>query len=44
LLKNVHIALNYTLLVLVALHVAAALKHQLLDRDGLLSRMLPFIK
>ena len=44
LLKNVHIALNYTLLVLVALHVAGALKHQWLDRDGLLSRMLPFLK
>jgi cytochrome b561 len=26
------------------LHVAAALKHQWLDRDGLLSRMIPFIK
>ena len=44
LLKNVHITLNYTLLVLVALHVVAALKHQWLDRDGLLSRMLPFLK
>ncbi|OAJ51687.1 cytochrome b [Paraburkholderia ginsengiterrae] len=44
LLKAVHIALNYTLLVLVALHVAGALKHQWLDRDGLLSRMLPFLK
>ncbi|HEY3595996.1 MAG TPA: cytochrome b [Paraburkholderia sp.] len=43
-LKTVHIALNYTLLVLVALHVAAAIKHQWLDRDGLLSRMIPFIK
>lgn len=44
LLKNLHIALNYTLLALFVLHVAAALKHQWLDRDGLLSRMLPFIK
>ncbi|WP_233800005.1 cytochrome b [Paraburkholderia sp. HP33-1] len=43
-LKNMHIALNYTLLVLVGLHVAGALKHQWLDRDGLLSRMLPFLK
>ncbi|SMG42512.1 cytochrome b [Paraburkholderia susongensis] len=43
-LKNLHIALNYTLLALVALHVVAALKHQWLDRDGLLSRMLPFLK
>jgi cytochrome b561 len=44
LLKAVHIALNYTLLVLVALHILGALKHQWLDRDGLLSRMLPFLK
>jgi cytochrome b561 len=43
-LKNIHITLNYTLLVLFVLHVAAALKHQWLDRDGLLSRMIPFIK
>jgi cytochrome b561 len=26
---------------LVALHVAGALKHQLIDRDGLLDRMRP---
>jgi cytochrome b561 len=32
------------LLALVSLHVLAALKHQLVDRDGLLSRMLPFAK
>ncbi|MGA7781978.1 MAG: cytochrome b [Paraburkholderia sp.] len=43
-LKNIHITLNYTLLVLFVLHVAAALKHQWMDRDGLLSRMIPFIK
>ena len=43
-LKSVHITLNYTLLALVLLHVVAALKHQWLDRDGLLSRMLPFLK
>jgi cytochrome b561 len=30
--------------VLVVLHVLAALKHQILDRDGLLSRMIPFLK
>jgi cytochrome b561 len=44
LFKTVHIALNYGLLVLVALHVAAAVKHQWFDRDGLLSRMIPFLK
>ena len=36
-----HVTLNYTLLVLVALHVAAALKHHLFDGDKTLSRMLP---
>jgi cytochrome b561 len=44
LLQYTHIYLNYTLFMLVALHVAAALKHQFIDRDGLLSRMLPFGK
>ncbi|MFM0229647.1 cytochrome b [Paraburkholderia sediminicola] len=44
LLKYAHIYLNYALLLLVGLHVLAALKHQFLDRDGLLSRMLPFAK
>ncbi len=43
-LKSLHIALDYGLLVLVAGHVAAALKHQWIDRDGLLARMLPFLK
>ncbi|EAY62780.1 Cytochrome B561, bacterial, partial [Burkholderia cenocepacia PC184] len=42
--KTLHVSLNYILLALVAMHVLAALKHQLLDRDGLLSRMLPFAK
>lgn len=31
----------YAMAGLVALHVAAAFKHQLIDRDGLMSRMLP---
>lgn len=31
----------YAMAALVVLHVAAALKHQLIDRDGLMSRMLP---
>jgi cytochrome b561 len=43
-LKMVHIYLNYTLLVLVIMHVLAALKHQFVDRDGLLARMLPFLR
>ena len=43
LLKPVHRGLAYALGALVVLHVAAALKHQFVDRDGLLSRMLPFL-
>lgn len=31
------------LYVLLALHVAAALKHQFVDKDGVLARMLPFL-
>jgi cytochrome b561 len=41
LLKAVHYWLNMTLLTLFVLHVAAALKHQFIDRDGVLKRMLP---
>ncbi|QDZ30375.1 cytochrome b [Noviherbaspirillum sp. UKPF54] len=41
LLKQVHYALNMAMLAAVALHVAAALKHQFIDRDGVLKRMLP---
>jgi cytochrome b561 len=44
LLRTVHVVLNYTLLVLVAMHVLAALKHQFIERDGLLARMIPFLK
>lgn len=40
-LKQVHYALDMTMLAAVALHVAAALKHQFIDRDGVLRRMLP---
>lgn len=43
-LRLVHIYLNYTLLVLVCMHVLAALKHHFIDRDGLLARMLPFLR
>lgn len=44
LLQTLHQLLNYTLLTLVCLHVAAALKHQLVDHDGLLGRMFRFKK
>lgn len=39
LLANVHANLNYLLLALVVLHIAAALKHHLIDKDGVLLRM-----
>lgn len=41
LIKPWHGYLAYTLAALVVLHVAGALKHQLIDRDGLISRMRP---
>jgi cytochrome b561 len=40
-LENVHQSLNYLLLLLVAVHIAAALKHHFIDRDDVLTRMLP---
>ncbi len=40
-IKPWHGWLAYGLATLVVLHVAAALKHQLIDRDGLLARMWP---
>lgn len=40
-LKPLHMIAAYTLAGLIVLHIAAALKHQLIDRDGLLQRMLP---
>lgn len=40
-IKPWHEITAFALAGLVALHVAAALKHQLIDRDGLLTRMLP---
>lgn len=42
-LGALHQVLNITLLALVAAHVAAALKHHFVDRDGTLARMLPFL-
>ena len=42
--KTAHVLLNYGLAALVAAHVLAAIKHQWIDRDGLLARMLPFLK
>ena len=42
-LGALHEVLNIALLVLVVTHIAAALKHHWVDRDGTLARMLPFI-
>ncbi len=39
-----HVYLAWSLLALVALHVAAALKHHLFDRDEALVRMLPLVR
>ena len=43
-LKLVHVTLNFTMLTLVIIHAAAALKHHYVDRDDVLKRMLPFVK
>lgn len=40
-IKPLHLASALALVGLAGLHVAAALKHQWIDRDGLLQRMLP---
>ena len=40
-LQAVHETLNFTLLGVVCLHAAAALKHHFVDRDTVLMRMLP---
>ena len=43
-LKIVHVTLNFTLVFLVTMHLGAALKHHFVDRDGVLARMLPFLR
>jgi cytochrome b561 len=43
-LDVVHSSLAFSLAALVGLHVAAALKHHFMDRDGLMGRMVPFLK
>ena len=42
--RAAHVYLNYSLAVLVVAHVLAAFKHQFVDKDSLLSRMLPLNK
>jgi len=41
-LRACHVTLNFTLLALVCVHAAAALRHHFVDRDTVLWRMLPF--
>lgn len=43
-LRQVHATLNWVLFVLVCGHAGYALKHHFIDRDGVLARMLPFLK
>ena len=43
-LVDVHEFLNYALLLLVLLHIAAAIKHHFINHDSVLVRMLPWKK
>jgi cytochrome b561 len=43
-LKEVHELLGNLMIALLLIHVGAALKHHLWDRDDVLTRMLPFVK
>jgi len=42
--RLIHICLNYGLLGLFVLHLLGVVKHTLIDRDGLLARMVPFLR
>jgi len=44
LLTEVHETLNYILIGLIVIHIAAAIKHHFIDRDATLRRILPFGK
>ena len=43
-LQEIHEALNLGMLALVIMHIAAAFKHQFIDKDSLMLRMSPFGK
>lgn len=43
LLQQLHMILNFSMAGLVLAHLGAALKHHLIDRDDVLTRMLPFL-
>jgi cytochrome b561 len=40
-IKQIHLVTSYSLGGLVVVHIAAAIKHQFIDKDGLISRMMP---
>lgn len=42
-LEEVHEVLNFTMAALVVAHLGAALKHHFVERDDVLTRMLPFL-
>ena len=37
-----HVITSYVILILLTLHIALGVKHQVVDKDGFLHRMLPF--
>ncbi|MGL4995295.1 MAG: cytochrome b, partial [Deefgea sp.] len=42
-LSQIHEILAYGLLALIVMHIAGSLKHYIIDKDGTLARMLPFL-
>ena len=42
-LSQLHEVLNITMLLLISAHALAAIKHHVIDRDGTLVRMMPFL-
>ena len=43
-LRFCHRWINYTMAALIVVHAAAAVKHHFIDRDDVLTRMLPFLR
>lgn len=43
-IAEIHELLAFAMIGLIALHVAAALKHQVIDKDAVLGHMLPFLR
>lgn len=41
--ENLHFAFVWLMMMLIALHVGAALKHHFIDQDDVLARMIPFL-